>query len=132
MARATPHSASAPRLCPHVREPVHRLHQRCLGRRPPSLPRAREDESPPVRQHLVRRVEDVDAELRRVEQRPWVTGVEGGRVQLAEIFRFQQTGYDESGRVQGHFEPTGLVPEFYEKMRARGERVDLSIFDKPE
>ena len=61
-----------------------------------------------------------------------VTGVEGGRVQLAEIFRFQQTGYDETGRVEGRFEPTGLVPEFYEKMRARGERVDLSIFNKPE
>jgi pilus assembly protein CpaF len=61
-----------------------------------------------------------------------VTGVEGGRVQLAEIFKFQQTGYDENGRVQGRFEPTGLVPEFYEKLRARGERVDLSIFEKPE
>jgi pilus assembly protein CpaF len=61
-----------------------------------------------------------------------VTGVEGGRVQLAEIFRFQQTGYDENGRVQGRFEPTGLVPEFYEKMRARGEHIDLSIFDRPE
>ncbi len=61
-----------------------------------------------------------------------VTGVEGGRVQLAEIFRFQQTGYDENGRVQGRFEPTGLVPEFYEKMRSRGEHIDLSIFEKPE
>lgn len=61
-----------------------------------------------------------------------VTGVEGGRVQLAEIFRFQQTGYDENGRVEGRFEPTGLVPEFYEKMRQRGERVDLSIFEKIE
>jgi pilus assembly protein CpaF len=57
-----------------------------------------------------------------------VTGIEGGRVQLAEIFKFVQTGYNEEGRVQGKFEPTGLVPEFYEKLRARGERVDLTIF----
>ena len=69
---------------------------------------------------------------RKVTSISEVTGVEGGRVQLAEIFRFQQTGYDERGRVQGRFEPTGLVPEFYEKLRARGERVDLSIFTKPE
>jgi pilus assembly protein CpaF len=34
--------------------------------------------------------------------------------------------------VQGCFEPTGLVPEFYEKLRARGERVDLTIFEKAE
>jgi pilus assembly protein CpaF len=60
-----------------------------------------------------------------------VTGIEGGRVQLAEIFKFAQTGYNEEGRVQGTFEPTGLVPEFYEKLRARGERVDLSIFGGP-
>ena len=69
---------------------------------------------------------------RKVTSIAEVTGVEGGRVQLAEIFRFQQTGYDERGRVQGRFEATGLVPEFYEKLRARGERVDLSIFDRVE
>lgn len=69
---------------------------------------------------------------RKVTSIAEVTGVEGGRVQLAEIFRFQQTGYDERGRVQGRFEATGLVPEFYEKLRARGERIDLSIFVRPE
>ena len=69
---------------------------------------------------------------RKVTSIAEVTGVEGGRVQLAEIFRFQQTGYDERGRVQGRYEATGLVPEFYEKLRARGERVDLSIFEKAE
>lgn len=69
---------------------------------------------------------------RKVTSISEVTGVEGGRVQLAEIFRFQQTGYDERGRVQGRFEATGLVPEFYEKLRARGERIDLSIFTRTE
>jgi len=69
---------------------------------------------------------------RKVTSISEVTGVEGGRVQLAEIFRFQQTGYDERGRVQGRFEATGLVPEFYEMLRARGERVDLSIFERHE
>jgi len=69
---------------------------------------------------------------RKVTSIAEVTGVEGGRVQLAEIFRFHQTGYDEKGRVEGRFEATGLVPEFYEKLRQRGERIDLSIFEKPE
>jgi hypothetical protein len=34
--------------------------------------------------------------------------------------------------VQGRYEPTGLVPEFFEKLQQRGERVDLSIFHRPE
>ncbi len=68
---------------------------------------------------------------RKVTSISEVTGVEGGRVQIAEIFKFQQTGYDENGRVQGRFVPTGLVPEFYEKLRQRGEKIDLSIFQAP-
>ncbi|SEH81107.1 pilus assembly protein CpaF [Rheinheimera pacifica] len=57
-----------------------------------------------------------------------VSGVEGNRVQLGEIFRFQQTGYDEQGRVQGKFVTTGIVPQFYEDLAKRGIDIDLAIF----
>ena len=57
-----------------------------------------------------------------------VTGLENGRIQLAEVFRFRQSGYDERGRVQGRFEATGLVPEFYEDLATRGVGLDMSIF----
>ncbi len=59
-----------------------------------------------------------------------VTGVETGTVQMQDIFRFQQEGFDDNGRVKGHFLATGRVPEFYEDLRSRGLGVDLSIFDK--
>ena len=61
-----------------------------------------------------------------------VVGVEQGRIQLAEVFRYRQTGYDANGRVEGAFEPTGLIPEFYENLRQRGIGLDLDIFDTGE
>lgn len=57
-----------------------------------------------------------------------VVGMESDRIQLAEVFRYRQTGYDEQGRVQGQFEPTGLIPEFYEELSRRGVSLDLGIF----
>lgn len=65
---------------------------------------------------------------RRVTSITEVTGVEGDTVQLSEIFRFRQTGYDANGKIEGRFESTGLVPEFYEDLRRRGIEVDMSIF----
>lgn len=65
---------------------------------------------------------------RRVTSIAEVTGMESGTVQLAEIFKFQQEGYDENGKVRGKFMATGLIPEFYDQLRRRGISVDLSIF----
>ncbi len=61
-----------------------------------------------------------------------VSGVDAGRVQLGEIFKFKQSGYDAEGRVEGEFIATGLIPGFYENLRERGIPVDMSIFQKDE
>jgi pilus assembly protein CpaF len=65
---------------------------------------------------------------RRVTAINEVTGMEGGIIQMQEIFEYQQEGYDQDGRVTGHFHATGRVPEFYEDMRARGLDTDMSLF----
>lgn len=57
-----------------------------------------------------------------------ITGMESGTVQLNEIFKFQQDGFDEDGRVRGDFVATGTVPHFYDELQARGIPVDMSIF----
>ena len=57
-----------------------------------------------------------------------ITGMEGNTVQLNDIFVYQQEGFDESGKVVGQFQPTGQVPQFYESLRSRGIKVDMSIF----
>ncbi|VAW90835.1 Type II/IV secretion system ATP hydrolase TadA/VirB11/CpaF, TadA subfamily [hydrothermal vent metagenome] len=58
-----------------------------------------------------------------------ITGMESGTIQMHDIFRFKQDGFDDDGRVKGNFVPTGQVPEFYEQLRARGLQVDMSIFN---
>lgn len=57
-----------------------------------------------------------------------ITGVESGVVQMQDIFKFQQEGFDAESKVRGRFITTGRVPEFYEDLRARGLSVDMSIF----
>jgi len=57
-----------------------------------------------------------------------ITGIESGNVQLNEIFKFQQDGFDEQGRIKGDFVATGVVPHFYDELQARGIQVDMSIF----
>jgi len=58
-----------------------------------------------------------------------ITGMESGVIQMQDIFRFEQDGYDEEGKLQGRFVATGQIPEFYEQMRKRGLDVDLSVFN---
>jgi pilus assembly protein CpaF len=57
-----------------------------------------------------------------------ITGMEGDQIQTSDIFRFQQEGFDEDGNVRGRFMATGIVPDYYEELRARGIDVDMSIF----
>ncbi len=49
---------------------------------------------------------------------------------LSEIFVFQQTGFDDHGRVQGYFTATGVIPQFVHKLKARGIDVNFNLFKK--
>ena len=57
-----------------------------------------------------------------------MTGVEAGKIQMQDIFVYQQSGSDERGRVAGFFTGCDFVPSFYEKLSRIGVAVDLSIF----
>jgi pilus assembly protein CpaF len=60
-----------------------------------------------------------------------VTGIENGKVQLQELFRFEQRGYAaEGGKVQGRFNGCNAVPSFYDELRERGVECDLTLFDR--
>ncbi|MEX2479451.1 MAG: ATPase, T2SS/T4P/T4SS family, partial [Gammaproteobacteria bacterium] len=67
---------------------------------------------------------------RRVINITEITGVEGGTIQMQDIFVYEQTGFNDKGRVVGEFKATGRVPEFYEDLRKRGISVDMSIFGR--
>ncbi len=59
-----------------------------------------------------------------------ITGMESGTIQMNEIFKFKQQGFDDNGRIRGDFVATGTVPKFYEELRERGVSVDMSIFQQ--
>ncbi|GHT90176.1 hypothetical protein AGMMS49545_02850 [Betaproteobacteria bacterium] len=59
-----------------------------------------------------------------------VTGVEGGRIQLQDIFTYVRDGYEPDGKIRGHFSATGAVPEFLEELRRAGVKTpSLKIFE---
>jgi pilus assembly protein CpaF len=57
---------------------------------------------------------------RKVSSIAEVIGCTEHGVQLEEIFRYERTGVDESGRVQGQFIATGYKPQFLHRLEARG------------
>lgn len=58
-----------------------------------------------------------------------ITGMESGRIQLQELFRFHSLGYTgHNGRVRGYFTGCDMVPMFYEELRAVGGLLDMAIF----
>jgi pilus assembly protein CpaF len=67
---------------------------------------------------------------RKVTHITEITGMEGGMIQMQDIFLFKQKGYGPDGKVQGSFVATGAIPELYQSMSERGIPVDLSIFQK--
>ena len=58
-----------------------------------------------------------------------ITGMEGDVIAMQEIFRFEQTGVSEDGKVQGSFSATGVRPRFADRLRLFGMPVPDSAFD---
>ncbi|MDF3194557.1 ATPase, T2SS/T4P/T4SS family [Pseudomonas sp. 1928-m] len=69
---------------------------------------------------------------RRIISITEVTGMEQSTILLNEIFAYQQQGFDELGRVKGHYRATGQIPEFYEALSKRGIGVNMDIFHTQE
>ena len=58
-----------------------------------------------------------------------VTGREGNQILLQDIFTFEQTGLDTSGKVQGYHTATGNIPVFIDELRKSGRlNLDMSVF----
>jgi pilus assembly protein CpaF len=58
-----------------------------------------------------------------------ITGMESGKIQLQEIFRYRAQGHSgPNHKVDGFFTGCGMVPSFYEELRATGHPLDIDIF----
>ena len=58
-----------------------------------------------------------------------VQHMEGNTITTQDIFRYVQTGIDADGKSVGHFETTGLQPNFIEKFKMNGITLPEGFFD---
>ncbi len=60
-----------------------------------------------------------------------VCGMEGDVVVMTDIFKHEQTGIDEDGKVIGELKPTGMRPLFISRLEAAGIKLALDVFGVP-
>jgi len=65
---------------------------------------------------------------RRITHITEVSGMEGDIITLQDIFRFEQEGIDEHGRIIGRLEATGLRPSFAEGFAQAGISLPEGLF----
>ena len=63
---------------------------------------------------------------RRIVSISEITGMEGETITTQEIFQFERTGIDPSGKVIGRFRTTGIRPRFAERFKQYG--MELPVF----
>ncbi len=66
---------------------------------------------------------------RKITSLQEITGVEGDVICMQEIFRFEQTGVNPDGRVQGQFVATGIRPKFAQRLITRGIALSDDLFE---
>lgn len=89
-----------------------------------------------IRDQIVSAVDIIIQQARMVDGRRVVTGIvevtgiESNKIQLQELFRYEQQGRDAQGRVLGRFTGCDAVPSFYDSLREAGIALDLSLFNR--
>lgn len=56
-----------------------------------------------------------------------VQGMEGDVIILQDIFRFEQRGIDNRGKVKGEFVSTGIMPKFVQKLKEKGMNIPIEL-----
>jgi pilus assembly protein CpaF len=60
-----------------------------------------------------------------------VVGMEGDIVVLTDIFKFEQTGLGEKGKILGELRATGIRPIFNPRLEAAGFKLGAEVFMPP-
>jgi pilus assembly protein CpaF len=79
--------------------------------------------------HAVVQVARLSDGSRKVITISEVTGMEGDMIALNDIFVFDRSGIDESGKVRGVFHSTGQPPHFAERLAVAGCRLSPALFE---
>src|SRR5580692_6031421 len=60
-----------------------------------------------------------------------ITGMEGEMITMQDIFSFRKRGIRENGEVLGDFLPTGIRPQFSERLLVTGIQLPVAMFEVP-
>jgi pilus assembly protein CpaF len=78
--------------------------------------------------HVIIQISRFADGTRKVTHISEVSGMEGQVVTMQDIFKFEQVGVDNEGRVRGAFRSTGIRPRFSEKFESLGINLAPNIF----
>ena len=79
--------------------------------------------------HLVVHIARLSDGSRRILSVQELLGMEGPIITMQEIFRFRSQGLDAQGRVNGVFEPTGILPRCTDRLKLSGVTWSAGLFD---
>jgi len=79
--------------------------------------------------HLIVHISRIADGTRKVVNISEVVGLEGDRITMQDLFKFEQTGIDSEGKVLGHFAPCGSAPTFADEFTRRGITLHPDMFN---
>ncbi len=79
--------------------------------------------------HIVVQLQRMSDGRRRLVSVQEITGMEGEVVSMQEIFRFERTGTDAEGKIQGHYAATGVRPKFARRFEQWGVALGEDLFN---
>ncbi len=79
--------------------------------------------------HAVVQIARLSDGTRKVITISEITGMDGDFIGMQDIFSFDRTGIDESGKVRGVFRATGVRPQFAERLATSGARLRPALFE---
>src|SRR6201997_733810 len=79
--------------------------------------------------HAVVQIARLSDGTRKVITVSEVTGMNEDSIGMQDIFSFDRTGTDESGKVRGAFRATGIRPKFADRLATAGCRLRPALFE---
>src|ERR1700688_4483338 len=79
--------------------------------------------------HAVVQIARLSDGTRKVITISEITGMNEESIGMQDIFSFDRTGIDESGKVRGVFRATGMRPQFADRLATSGTRLRPALFE---
>ena len=59
-----------------------------------------------------------------------VTGTQGEQISMHDVFVFEQSGLNDQGEAEGHFQATGIRPQCWSRLQKGGVRLPSAMFER--